>query len=186
MAGKVIFERNSVTNLLTFLGEPFGNYLILRGWLILLTINCQVVNCHPLYLYSKASMNLKSFPPMVSLFMVPGPPPSVSSQEPPCGLSTHCSSSHDQLCPRPVFHFPRPSHGGRSLAEGRGTLPRPRGLGLCRTRSQKNLCAVSERCESFHRHVKDLTFGWNVKKKNWMTYEGKKTVHTFIIRHRLR
>lgn len=91
-------------------------------------------------------------------------PPSVSSQEPSCGLSTHCSSSNYQLRPRHVFHFPYPSHGGRSLAEGRGTLPRPRGLGLYRTRSQKNLCTVSERCESFHQHVKVWTLAGMLKK----------------------
>lgn len=106
---------------------------------------------HPLYSYFKASIKLNSFSPMACLFMVPGT--TTSSQEHSCGLCTHRSSSNYQLRPRHVFDSPSSSHSGRGLAEDRGTLPWPRGLGLCRTRSQKDLCTVSARCESFHLHV---------------------------------
>lgn len=84
-------------------------------------------------------------------------PSCVSSQGHSWRLSTHCSSSNYQLCPRAVFKPFCPSHRGRSLAEDRGTLPWPRGLSLCRAGSPKDLWTVPARRKSILLHPQGLT-----------------------------
>lgn len=174
MAGKVTLYLNiTKSQICSRLWEKFSfgvlaNYLLLNSWLLMITLSRTSwgfpgrsgAQAHPLYLYFKASIKLNSFSPAACLYSQFLVPPSVSSQERSCGFSTHGSSSNHQLRPRHVFHSPRPSHSGRSPAEDRGTLPWTRGLGLCWTRNQKDLCTVSARCESFHQ---GLNFSWNVE-----------------------
>lgn len=108
-------------------------------------------------------------------------PSCVSSQGHSWRLSTHCSSSNYQLCPRHVFKPFCPSHSGRGLAEDRGTLPWPRGLSLCRAGSPKDLWTVPARRKSIQLRPHGLTFSWNVQNLEDVSWNKKSTKIILVI-----
>lgn len=108
-------------------------------------------------------------------------PSCVSSQGHSWRLSTHCSSSNYQLCPRHVFKPFCPSHSGRGLAEDRGTLPWPRGLSLCRAGSPEDLWTVPARRKSIQLHPHGLTFSWNVQNLEDVSWNKKSTIIILVI-----